>query len=93
MIKSFQTIIVSLTLLTSLSSVNVFANVKDDKIKDQIIQQSIENYSGSCPCPYFVDRAGKRCGGRSAYSRDGGASPFCYRRDVSDEMVRKFKVK
>lgn len=34
--------------------------------------------SGSCDCPYDTDSAGRRCGGRSAYSRPGGASPVCY---------------
>ena len=46
------------------------------------------NYSGNCPCPYFTDRAGRRCGGRSAWSRVGGASPLCYENDISDQMVQ-----
>lgn len=35
-------------------------------------------YRGNCPCPYSLDAAGNMCGGRSAYSRSGGASPHCY---------------
>lgn len=35
-------------------------------------------YTGSCDCPYHTDRAGRRCGARSAYSRPGGRSPRCY---------------
>jgi hypothetical protein len=31
-----------------------------------------------CPCPYDLDRRGNECGGRSAYSRPGGAAPVCY---------------
>lgn len=46
------------------------------------IRQSIASYSGSCPCPYSVDRGGRRCGGRSAYSRPGGSAPICYASDV-----------
>lgn len=34
--------------------------------------------TGSCECPYDFDSRGGRCGGRSAYSRPGGASPRCY---------------
>lgn len=34
--------------------------------------------SGSCDCPYDTDSAGRRCGGRSAYSRPGGRDPICY---------------
>ncbi|WAL58870.1 hypothetical protein [Thermocoleostomius sinensis] len=40
-----------------------------------------EAVSGSCDCPYDTDRAGRRCGGRSAYSRPGGNQPVCYFED------------
>lgn len=45
------------------------------------INRSIASYKGSCPCPYSVDRAGRKCGRRSAYSRAGGARPLCYPSD------------
>jgi len=35
-------------------------------------------YVGVCDCPYDLMRNGRRCGGRSAYSRPGGRSPECY---------------
>jgi hypothetical protein len=41
----------------------------DAEIKREILKQSIASYRGSCPCPYNVDRAGRMCGRRSAYSR------------------------
>lgn len=65
--------------------------LSDDEIRDIIIQQSIASYSGSCPCPYSRARNGSRCGGRSAYSRPGGASPKCYRSDISDAEVRRLR--
>lgn len=65
----------------------------DSEIKQELIRQSISRYSGSCPCPYNTDRAGRRCGGRSAYSRPGGASPLCYKRDVSQKMVDDYRAK
>lgn len=34
-------------------------------------------YDGNCECPADIDSAGNRCGARSAYSRTGGASPYC----------------
>jgi hypothetical protein len=37
-----------------------------------------EASQGSCDCPYDVDRRGRTCGSRSAYSRPGGSSPACY---------------
>lgn len=58
--------------------------------KDEIIRQSIASYAGSCPCPYNRDRAGRRCGGRSAWSRPGGYSPICYESDVSASRVDSY---
>jgi hypothetical protein len=59
----------------------------DAQIKQEIIKQSLASYTGSCPCPYNVDRAGRMCGRRSAYSKSGGASPICYEKDVTQRMV------
>jgi hypothetical protein len=63
----------------------------DDEIKQAIIAQSVSNYRGSCPCPYNTDRAGHKCGARSAYSRPGGASPVCYAKDVTQKMVDEYR--
>lgn len=62
-----------------------------DEIATILMSRSRAGYSGSCPCPYNTDRAGRRCGGRSAYSRPGGASPLCYRSDVSEQMIARFR--
>lgn len=62
-----------------------------DAIKQKIIQESIENYPGNCPCPYNIARNGSRCGKRSAYHRAGGYAPLCYPQDVTDRMVKEFK--
>lgn len=55
-----------------------------------IIRQSIASYPGSCPCPYNRDRGGRRCGGRSAWSRPGGYSPICYDSDVSESRIQTY---
>jgi hypothetical protein len=34
-------------------------------------------YSKPCACPEDRDSAGRRCGKRSAWSKEGGASPMC----------------
>ena len=65
----------------------------DAEIRQLLINQSIARYSGSCPCPYNTDRGGRRCGGRSAYSRPGGASPLCYPTDVSDAAVEAYRAR
>jgi choline dehydrogenase-like flavoprotein len=63
------------------------AEKTDREIKQEIIRESIARYPGNCPCPYNTDRAGRRCGGRSAYNRPGGRAPLCYESDVTQEMV------
>ena len=65
----------------------------DAEIRRILVRQSISRYSGSCPCPYNTDRAGRRCGRRSAYSRPGGASPPCYPGDVSDRAVEAYRAR
>lgn len=65
--------------------------LSDTSIRQELIRRSIASYPGSCPCPYNVDRGGRRCGGRSAYSRLGGYSPMCYESDVSQAMVERFR--
>ena len=65
----------------------------DSQIRQLLMQQSLAYYSGSCPCPYNVDRAGRRCGRRSAYSRPGGASPMCYPSDVSDAQIQAYRAR
>lgn len=57
-----------------------------------LIRDSRMRYSGSCACPYDTDRAGRRCGGRSAYSRPGGASPLCFEHDVTPEMIARVQI-
>lgn len=63
----------------------------DQEIRRYLVRQSIRSYSGNCPCPFNRDRAGRRCGGRSAYSRPGGASPLCYPSDISDRQVEAIR--
>ena len=84
-----------LVLLTfSISILGVHTPKKTDaEIKQLIIKESIAAYKGSCPCPYNTDKAGKRCGARSAYSKPGGASPICYEEDVTQKMVDDYRKK
>ncbi len=63
------------------------------QIVQRIIQRSRQSYYGNCACPYDRDRAGRRCGRRSAWSRPGGRSPLCYARDVTSAMVNRFTRK
>lgn len=67
--------------------------ISTSKIKRILMKRSIARYSGNCPCPYNRDRAGRKCGRRSAWSRPGGASPLCYARDVTVAMVTNYRVR
>jgi hypothetical protein len=44
----------------------------DAQIKKLLIQASIDEYPGNCPCPYNQASNGSRCGKRSAWSREEG---------------------
>jgi hypothetical protein len=69
----------------------VFSASKSE-IKNRIIQESIDKYSGECPCPYSKDSNGKRCGKKkSAYSKDGGLQVYCFEDDITDKMVKAYK--
>jgi len=86
-------LIIFFSLITVLiMPVSTLADENDD-IKREIIQSSINSYPGNCPCPYNRDRAGRKCGKRSAYSKPGGYSPICYPSDVTDEMVQNHKAR
>jgi hypothetical protein len=63
----------------------------DAQVRKILIAESRDAYSGNCPCPYDVDRAGRRCGKRSAYSRPGGEAPLCYDHDVTKEMIEAYR--
>src|SRR5262249_33778500 len=66
--------------------------VSDTQVRQTIIAQSIASYRGPCPCPYNVMRNGQACGGRSAYSRPGGASPICYPEQVTQSMIERYRA-
>jgi hypothetical protein len=67
------------------------AALSDAQIKQRIIQESIDSYPGNCPCPYNTDRAGRRCGARSAYNRPGGYAPKCFASDVLAAEVAAYR--
>jgi hypothetical protein len=64
----------------------------DAQIRRLLIERSIATYRGNCPCPYHADRRGRACGARSAWSRAGGASVYCYPLDVPQAAVDAFRA-
>jgi hypothetical protein len=90
--NKLTTLALLLGLALGLTSGQPTTSAKTDaEIKQALVSESLASYGGSCPCPYNIDRAGRRCGARSAYSRPGGASPLCYERDVTQKMVDDYR--
>jgi hypothetical protein len=59
-----------------------------------IVQASRDQYHAAgrpCACPDDTARNGSACGGRSAYSRPGGAAPLCYQSDVTAAMIDGYR--
>jgi hypothetical protein len=63
------------------------AQASDQAVVAEIIQASAAAYPGNCRCPDDVNRAGRRCGGTSAYSRAAGWKPLCYAQDVTSDLI------
>jgi hypothetical protein len=68
------------------------AQLSDEQVAAALIAQSAASYSGNCRCPDDLDRRGRRCGGRSAHTRENGHRPICFVEDVSAEMLAKFRL-
>jgi hypothetical protein len=71
-----------LLLLSSSAGAQRAADLSDTQVRERIIRESIAAYKATghpCACPYDLARNGSQCGGRSAYSRPGGAEPLCTR--------------
>ena len=77
----------------------------DAEIRDLLVKESINRYTGPCACPYhqkfneklfrfpnnFRDHPMVRCGTDSAYVRPGGPAVMCYGSDVPAELVEAYR--
>ena len=77
----------------------------DAEIRELLVQDSIERYTGTCACPYhqkwneklfrfpnnFRDHPTVKCGTDSEYIRPGGPTVLCYGSDVPAEMVEAYR--
>ena len=70
----------------------LISNQGQTKSPEQMIEESIANYPGKCPCPYSIMSNGKKCGKRSAYSKPGGYEPLCYVSDITGGKENDFKT-
>src|ERR1700761_2010117 len=84
----------ALLLLAVLPALAFTDTQTDEQIAAQIIQASRAAYYATghpCACPEDLARNGSRCGGRSAWSRPGGAEPKCYPKDVSQAEIETYR--
>lgn len=68
-------------------------SLTDNQVAKKIIEKSIKSYPGGCACPYQTTKNGSKCGKRSAYSKSGGYKLLCYKNDVSNETIEKWRKK
>ena len=67
----------------------------DAAIAALIIAGSIALYKARgrpCACPSDTMRNGRACGGRSAWSKAGGAQPLCFPTDITSEMISAYRA-
>jgi hypothetical protein len=70
------------------------ARPTDQQIAEIIVGESRRSYYRTghpCACPEDLARNGTRCGKRSAYSRPGGAAPYCYVTDVPAAEIQRYR--
>ena len=65
--------------------------LSDDQVRQRVIDDSVASYPGTCACPFNTAQNGSSCGGRSAWSKAGGYSPICYKKEVTKEMVKAWR--
>lgn len=89
----FVFLVCGLACLVSAHALAAQTSKTNAQIKEAMIRASIAAYTGSCPCPFNVDRGGRRCGKRSAYHRPGGKSPLCFPEDITSKMIEEYRRK
>lgn len=70
--------------------------LSDQQIAEIIVRDSRAAYHAMgrpCACPDDLARNESRCGGRSAYSRPGGAMPKCYVSDVTKVEIDAYRAR
>lgn len=90
-IKSVTTVVlVAVFVFVSEMAIAKSNQLTDDQVKQRIIDDSIASYPGTCACPFNTARNGSSCGRRSAWSKAGGASPICYKKEISKAMIKEW---
>jgi hypothetical protein len=86
--------VVATILVVITGAVNAQSTITNQEVVERIIKASRGAYYATghpCACPYDHARNGSVCGGRSAYSRPGGAEPKCYPKDVTASDIANYR--
>ena len=86
---------VALALCLVATSAVAESSLSDQQIAAIIVRASRDAYYRTgrpCACPDDLARNGSRWGGRSAYSRPGGAEPYCYVTDVPKAKIDDYRA-
>ncbi|HHT0092680.1 TPA: hypothetical protein ACT3KR_001776 [Raoultella planticola] len=90
-IKSVTTVVLAAVFVfVSEMAIAKSNQLTDDQVKQRIIDDSIASYPGTCACPFNTARNGSSCGRRSAWIKAGGASPICYKKEISKAMIKEW---
>lgn len=87
----FISISIVVGLVSAPNTLATSSRQSDDQIRELIIEESIASYPGSCACPFNSARNGSSCGRRSAWSKQGGYAPICYKKEIPKEMVDEWR--
>lgn len=71
------------------------SKLTDIAIMALIIAATVATYKSTgkpCACPADKASNGSSCGGRSAWSRPGGAKPKCFPTDISADMIKAYRA-
>jgi len=85
----------ALVPLTAFAQPALKQQLTDTQIAAVIVQESRQAYYRTghpFACPEDLARNGTRCGKRSAYSRPGGAEPYCYVADVPAAEIARYRA-
>ena len=85
----------ALLILIGFTAAAHFMPPSDGTVRQLLIQQSVASYLSNgqtCPCPYSLNRMGRRCLHQGEGGPPGGARSLCYPDDVSDAMVRAWRA-
>lgn len=63
---------------------------EEQRDRKQMVEDSLKEFKGSCPCPYSFGEDNATCGDKSGY-KPGRTSPLCYESDATPAMLAEYR--